>query len=84
MARDFDGDELIVLSSAFRHGISEDDMLHVTQTYMRSVEQDDGVLMLIGTARPGHPVLEVGLIEWHGAWAICHAMKARDRYLPGK
>lgn len=57
--------EPIILEPAYRHGVSEDEDLD----------------MYIGSARPGHPLLEIGVITWHGIIAINHAMPARARFL---
>lgn len=73
--------EPVILESAHRHGVSEDDMLHALEYAIRVAVQEDGVSMYLGPARPGHPVLEVGVVQWHGVYAIVHAMPARPKYL---
>ncbi len=74
-------EEPIVLESAYRHGVSEDDMLHAYAFAIRHIPGSDGEVMYIGPARPGHPMLEIGVIVWHSMTAIHHAMIARPKYL---
>ncbi|MCL2788702.1 MAG: hypothetical protein FWD59_09490 [Micrococcales bacterium] len=74
----------VILASARRHGVDEDDMTHAVRNSIRIDCQDDGTLMHVGPARPGTPILEVGVIMWHGRSAIIHAMKARKKFLPGR
>ena len=56
-------------------------MLHAYQFAVRVVERDDGMTMYIGPARPGTPMLEIGVIVWYEMEAIAHAMAARPKYL---
>ena len=71
---------MIILESAHRHAVSADDMLHAIEHHGLVFDQADGSIMYIGPARPGHPILEVGVIEWYGVLAINHAMKAQRKY----
>ncbi len=73
--------EPIILESAYRHGVAEEDMLHALTYATRAFPEDEGFTMYVGPARPGHPMLEVGVVVWHGALAINHAMPARPMYL---
>jgi hypothetical protein len=61
--------------------VSEDDMLHAYRNAVRVIEQADGMTMYIGAARPGAPMLEIGVIVWYEMDAIVHAMIARPKYL---
>jgi hypothetical protein len=73
--------EPIILEPAFRHGVSEDDMLHALRFEHHHVNQEDGAVMFVGPDRAG-ALIEVGLVEWHGAFAIVHAQRpARAKYL---
>ncbi|GGU23986.1 hypothetical protein GCM10007979_23330 [Nocardioides albus] len=74
--------EPIVLESAHRHGVAEEDMLHVLRFAIRQVRQDDDMVMFIGPDRAG-VLCEVGaVIWWGGEFAVVHAMRpARSKYL---
>lgn len=71
---------MIILESAFRHGVLEEDMLHAVRNRVAILPQDDGCDLFIGPARSGHPMLEIGVIVWFGVIAINHAMPARKKY----
>jgi hypothetical protein len=73
-------DEPIVLNSAKRHGVAEEDTLHAWAFAIDAYEVEDGMVMYVGPARSGAP-LEVGVIDWQGILAIAHAMPARDKFL---
>lgn len=73
--------EPIILESAHRHGVKDEQMLHALRFPVRHFVQDDAMVMFIGPDETG-TLLEVGLIEWHGVLAIAHAMRpARSKYL---
>ena len=73
--------EPVILESAHRHQVSEDDMLHALRYHMRQIVQDDSMAMFIGPDRAG-TLIEVGVVQWHGIIAIAHAMRpARAKYL---
>lgn len=69
----------VVLGSARRHGISDDDMLHAYRHPIRVFEFDD-LTMLVGADKAGR-VLEVGLAAAEGMEFIVHAMLARPKFL---
>jgi hypothetical protein len=74
-------DEPIVLSSAYRHGVREDDMLHAVRHAVRWFTLDDEMTMVIGPSTTG-ALLEVGTVGWYGErLAIVHAMSAREKFL---
>ena len=75
---------VIILESALRHGVLEDDMLHAVRHCVAMIRQEDGSDVFVGPARPGHPLLEVSVTVWYGAIAINHAMPARRKYLRWK
>ena len=63
----------IILESAHRHGVSEEDMLHALRFAIHHVRQDDDMVMFVGPDASGKELVEVG--------AIAHAMQpARDKY----
>lgn len=73
--------EPIILPSAYRHGVSEESVIHVLTYPVRSFVQDDGMTMIIGPDFDG-TLIEVGLIEWHGSAVVAHALRpARTRFL---
>ena len=69
----------VILESARKHGISDDDMLHAYRNPIRVFELDD-LVMLIGGDEAGR-LLEVGVAEAEGLEFIVHAMPARERFL---
>lgn len=74
-------DEPIVLPSAHRHGVGEEDMLHALRHEVRWFALDSEMTMSIGPATTGE-LLEVGTIAWYGDQiAIAHAMPAREKFL---
>ena len=73
--------EPIILEIAYRHGVTDEAMLHALQFPVRHFVQDDSMTMFIGPDETGI-LVEVGVTEWHGVVAIAHAMRpARTKYL---
>ena len=72
----------IILESAHRHGVSEEDMLHALRFAIHHVRQDDDMVMFVGPDASGNELVEVGVVIWWGGeLAIAHAMQpARDKY----
>ena len=70
----------IIAPSAFKHGASEDDILHAYRNPIRIFDLDDGFTMIIG-ANATAIIFDVGVIEGHTANVIVHAMRAREKYL---
>lgn len=75
-----DDDEPIVLESARRHGVAEEDALHAWAFAIDAYEVEEGMVLYVGPGRSGI-LLEVGVVDWYGVLAIAHAMPARDKYL---
>lgn len=74
-------EEPVVVESAHRHRVAEEDMLHALRFAIAHVRQDDDMVMFIGPDRAGN-LIEVGVVTWHGILAIVHAMSpARAKYL---
>ena len=75
--------EPIILDSAYRHQVSEDDMLHALRFAIAHVRQDDDMVMFIGPDTSGAQLVEVGVVIWWGGeLAIAHALRpARNKYL---
>jgi hypothetical protein len=72
----------IISSSAHRHDISNEDMLHALRNPVWVTELDDGFTMFAGPARDG-TLLEVGVVDSSDGPVIIHANLARPKYLPG-
>lgn len=69
----------MILHSARKHHIRDDDMLHAYRRPIRVFDVDD-LTMLIGADSAGR-LLEVGLAESDGIEFIVHAMPARAKFL---
>jgi hypothetical protein len=69
----------VILASARRHGITDDDMQHAYRHPIRVFDLD-GLTMLIGADLSGR-LLEVGVAVGEGIEFIVHAMPAREKFL---
>ncbi len=69
----------VILDSARKHGIADDDMLHAYRNPTRVFMLDD-LIMLIGRDARGR-LVEVGVISAEGMDLIVHAMTARQKFL---
>ena len=69
----------VILASARRHGVGDDDMLHAYRNPIRVFEFDD-LSMVIGADTAGQ-LLEIGTATAEGIEFIVHAMPARDKFL---
>ena len=69
----------VILESARKHGLADDDILHAYRNPIRVFEVDD-LTMLIG---PDHStkLLEIGVVSAEGIEFIVHAMPARNKFL---
>lgn len=73
--------EAAIASSARRHGIGDEDMLHAYRNATDAYALEEGLVMLVGPNRSGD-LLEVGLVQSEeGTAVIVHAMKARPKFL---
>lgn len=70
----------IVLHSASRHGVAEDDALHAWAFATAAYHVTGDMVMYIGPSRAG-ALLEIGVVDWHDTLAIVHAMPARKKFL---
>lgn len=75
-----DANPPIFLTSAARHGVTEEDALHAWAFAIDAYTLREGMVMYVGPDRAGN-LLEVGVVEWHEELAIVHAMPARDKFL---
>ena len=69
-----------VASSARKHGITDDDMIHAFNHPVLVDDVEDDFLMFIGAGTAGN-LLEVGVIASSDGPIIIHAMSARPKYL---
>lgn len=69
----------VVLASARKHGIRDDDMLHAYRNPLRVFDLTD-LTMLIGADESGR-LLEIGVAVAEGVEFLVHAMPARSKFL---
>jgi hypothetical protein len=73
--------EPVIASSARRHGVDDEDMLHAYRNATDAWALDEGLVMLIGPDRSG-ALLEIGMVRGDdGTAVIVHAMKARRKFV---
>ncbi|MCF8610034.1 hypothetical protein L5G28_07645 [Gordonia sp. HY285] len=67
---------------AYRHGISEDDILYGYHHRFYIVDGTDDMSIAIGPINDGHGLIEIGFIsDTEGGVVILHAMHARRKYV---
>ncbi len=69
----------MIVHSARKHQISDDDMLHAYRHPIRVFDLDD-LIMLVGADTAGR-MLEIGVAKSEGIDFIVHAMPARAKFL---
>jgi hypothetical protein len=69
----------VILASARKHGIDDEDMLHAYRNPIRVFDLDD-LTMLIGPDAAAR-LLEIGVAEAEGVEFIVRAMAARPKFL---
>ena len=69
----------VILASARKHGIDDEDMLHAYRNPIRVFDLDD-LTMLIGPDTATR-LLEIGVAEAEGVEFIVHAMATRPKFL---
>lgn len=72
--------EPIIAPSAFKHGLSEDDIPHAYRNPVRIWDLGEGFTMIVGPNQ-ATLFLEVGYVDGEYADVIIHAMPARERFL---
>jgi len=73
-------DQPVIALSAFKHGLSREDILHAYRNPIRVWDLGDGFTMMIGPDQAAL-ILEVGYVEGDVAIVIIHAMVAREKFL---
>ena len=71
-----------IATSAFRHGLTEDDILHAYRNPIVTWGLLDELTMRVGAARNG-ALLEIGVAMRADHDLVVHAMPVRLKYLPG-
>lgn len=71
--------EPVIIASARKHQIPDDDILHAYRHPTRVLQLDD-LVMLIGPSRTGQ-LLEIGVSRAEGIDFIIHAMPARAKFI---
>jgi hypothetical protein len=69
----------VIVPSARKHGIDDDDILHAYRNPIRVFDMED-LVMLIGPDRAAR-LLEIGIAHAGGIDFIVHAMAARSKFL---
>jgi hypothetical protein len=69
----------VIVATARKHGVNDNDMLHAYRNPIRVLGLDD-LIMLIGPDQAGN-LLEIGVATGEGVEFIVHAMPARPRFL---
>jgi hypothetical protein len=72
--------EPIIATSAYKHGLSQDDILHAYRNPIRVWDLGDGFTMIVGPNRAAI-ILEVGYVAGDVAVVIVHAMPAREKFV---
>lgn len=70
----------LIATSARKHGVHDDDMIHAFNNPKFVNDADDGFVMFVGADTSGN-LLEIGVIESIDGPIIIHAMTARPKYL---
>ena len=72
--------EPLIIASARKHGVADDDIVHAFDHPIRYEDLGDGFVMIIGPTRSAQ-LIEVGFIDTDHGPVIVHAMTARRNYL---
>ena len=73
-------DQPLIVPSARKHGVRDDDMLHAFTHPISVDDLDDGFVMYVGAA-PDGALLEVGVVDGDDGPVVVHAMPARSKFL---
>lgn len=73
-------DAPLIASSARKHGVNDEHMIHAFNNPILVDDLDDGFTMFVG-ADPAGTLIEVGVIDSSDGPIIVHAMAARAKYL---
>ena len=69
-----------IYRSAFKHGITLDDIAHAVEYALVAAEDDDGKALYLGTDRAGNLLEVVSVVREDGTEIVIHAMRMRQIY----
>ena len=72
--------EPLIVDSARKHGLADEDVLHAFNHPVRYEDLGDGFVMIIGPTRSAR-LIEPGVVDTDHGPVIVHAMTARRKYL---
>jgi hypothetical protein len=67
---------------ARRHGVDDEDILHVVEHAVAVGEQDDGKVLYLGPDRAANMLEVVAVTRDDGSEIVIHAMRMRAKYEP--
>jgi hypothetical protein len=70
----------LIATSARRHGIRDDDMIHAFNHPILVEDLDEGLTMFVGADQAGN-LLEIGVLDSSDGPIVIHAMPARPNFL---
>ena len=70
----------VVATTARKHGVSDDTILHAFNNPIRTEHLDEDLTMLIGPDHAGN-LFEIGVVTSSDGPVVVHAMPARPKYL---
>jgi hypothetical protein len=69
-----------ILQSAYKHGISQSDILHAYRNFIEVRTHAKDGLVYVGPAQNGN-LLELGIVKIEQEWIIVHAMRLRKGFV---
>ena len=69
-----------ILSTAYRHGITQSDILHAYRNFVEVRTYAKDGLVYVGPAEDG-TLLELGIVKIEQEWVIVHAMRLRKGFV---
>ncbi len=72
--------EPLIIDSARKHGVADQDILRAFNNPMRYQDLDEGFVLVVGPTRSAQ-LAELGFIDTEEGPVIVHAMPARRKYL---
>ena len=69
-----------ILSSAYKHGINQSDILHAYRNFIEVRTHVKDGLVYVGPAENGN-LLELGIVKIKQEWVIVHAMRLRKGFV---
>jgi hypothetical protein len=71
-----------IYTSARKHGVADDDILHAVANALAVGEQDDAKVLYLGPDRAGNLLEVVSVARDDGSEIVIHAMRMRPKYEP--